>query len=280
MSSHPSSKWVCRKKAQTCYGKRAHTFGSDIPTSKFWDHAFQAVAYPINRMPTIVLDMPSPYNTLYINLNLTTHFSKCLDVPVTHTSGPITLKILPISLRILGYSAHHKGYKCMAPDGKIYISKDVIFNEIRFQYTSLFLKSPTSSTSPTQIYVPVPLSFSPGSSQPSNTKLHPSKYNTLALTTPLQQESLTTSHNLFLHQSSVISSSTHVTPLPNTTLLHSNEEPSSNHSLSSSSYEQPPTPHLYPQKSHPMITRAKDSIVQPRLHPTLLLTELNQHPTN
>lgn len=162
----------------------------------------------------------------------------------------------------------------MAPDGKIYISKDVIFNEIRFPYSSLFPKFPTSSTSPTQISVSFPLSFSTGSFQTPNIEPHPPQHNNLALSTPLQQDSPTTAHSPFLHQSLVVSTSTQVAPLPNTTLLHSNEEASSNHSLSASTAEQPPTPHLCPQNSHPMITRAKDGIVQPRLHPTLLLTKL------
>lgn len=32
---------------------------------KFWDRAFQAATYLINKMPSDVLDMQSPYNTLY-----------------------------------------------------------------------------------------------------------------------------------------------------------------------------------------------------------------------
>lgn len=65
-----------------------------------------------------------------------------------------------------------------------------------------------------------------------------------------------------------------MTLLPNTTLFHSNEEAFSNHSLFASTIEQPLTPHLYPQISHPMITRDKDGIVQPRLNPIILLTKL------
>lgn len=38
----------------------------------------------------------------------------------------------------LGYFDSHKGYKCLAPDGMIYISKDVLFNEYKFPYVSLF----------------------------------------------------------------------------------------------------------------------------------------------
>ena len=39
----------------------------------------------------------------------------------------------------LGYSTAHKGYKCLAPNGHIYISKDVLFQESKFPYSTLFL---------------------------------------------------------------------------------------------------------------------------------------------
>ena len=38
----------------------------------------------------------------------------------------------------MGYSPSHKGYKCLAADGRLYISKDVIFNENSFPYPTLF----------------------------------------------------------------------------------------------------------------------------------------------
>jgi len=38
----------------------------------------------------------------------------------------------------LGYSLSHKGYKCMAAHGRIYISKDVVFDEFSFPFLRLF----------------------------------------------------------------------------------------------------------------------------------------------
>ena len=38
----------------------------------------------------------------------------------------------------MGYSPSHKGYKCLAADDRLYISKDVIFNENSFPYPTLF----------------------------------------------------------------------------------------------------------------------------------------------
>lgn len=34
----------------------------------------------------------------------------------------------------LSYSSSDKGFKCLDPSGRIYISKDVVFNEIKFPY--------------------------------------------------------------------------------------------------------------------------------------------------
>ena len=52
----------------------------------------------------------------------------------------------------LGYSSSHKGYKCLSTSGKIYISKDVIFNEMRFPYCDFFKQSPTQATSFSQYF--------------------------------------------------------------------------------------------------------------------------------
>lgn len=38
----------------------------------------------------------------------------------------------------LGYSPSHQGYKCLTLNGKLYISKDVLFNESQFPFKSMF----------------------------------------------------------------------------------------------------------------------------------------------
>jgi histone deacetylase 1/2 len=47
----------------------------------------------------------------------------------------------------LGPSPHHKGHKCLSHEGKVYVYKDVVFNELEFPYTQLFSKSSDSDTS-------------------------------------------------------------------------------------------------------------------------------------
>jgi histone deacetylase 1/2 len=55
-------------------------------------------------------------------------------------------KLKPISQEfiILGYSQNHPGYKCLSREGRIYISKDVLFNGFKFLYPSMFYDSITT----------------------------------------------------------------------------------------------------------------------------------------
>ena len=50
----------------------------------------------------------------------------------------------------------NKGYKCLSPIGKLFISKDVVFNEVKFPYSDLFLSSSKSDSHPNN-----PISFIP-----------------------------------------------------------------------------------------------------------------------
>lgn len=60
----------------------------------------------------------------------------------------------------LGLSPYHKGYKCLSSEGKVYVLKDVIFNQTKFPYpyiihltsninTSGFVKSSQLTIIPT-----------------------------------------------------------------------------------------------------------------------------------
>lgn len=55
----------------------------------------------------------------------------------------------------------HKGYKCLSASGRIFISKDVVFNELRFPYCDLFSQKPVSSSSLSQYFT-----LNPGLSPP------------------------------------------------------------------------------------------------------------------
>ena len=60
----------------------------------------------------------------------------------------------------LGYSSSHKGYKCLSSSRRVYISKDALFNELRFPYSDLFSPS-SSSTKSLDTYFSLSPSLSP-----------------------------------------------------------------------------------------------------------------------
>lgn len=45
----------------------------------------------------------------------------------------------------LGYSDSHKGFRCMASSGRVYISRHVVFNHQDFPYKSLFTLQPNQN---------------------------------------------------------------------------------------------------------------------------------------
>lgn len=108
---------------------------------KFWDHSFTTAVYLINRLPTVALpDHSSPYKALfhevpdYMNLKI----FGCACFPHIRPYNQFKLQFRSTECVYLGPSPRHKGHKCLSPDGRIYISKDVLFNEIKFPYPTLF----------------------------------------------------------------------------------------------------------------------------------------------
>ncbi|RDX85678.1 hypothetical protein CR513_33102, partial [Mucuna pruriens] len=101
------------------------------------------LAFAFLTCASTLLDFEIPFNKL---------FNKQLDFKFLS----IPRVCLP---RIVCFT--HKGYKCLSPAGQTFISKDVIFNEHRFQYSVLFPShdqpSPTSTTLPTLSVLPSPI---------------------------------------------------------------------------------------------------------------------------
>ncbi|KAM6542216.1 hypothetical protein CsatB_006663 [Cannabis sativa] len=101
---------------------------------KYWSDAFQTSVYLINRLPTVVLKGKSPFEVLYSKVpdyKFLKVFGSacfpCLRPYQTHKFQYHSVKCLN-----LGYSEVHKGYKCLSPQGRIYISRNVTFNESDF----------------------------------------------------------------------------------------------------------------------------------------------------
>src|ERR1044072_3344276 len=98
------------------------------------------VVYLINRLPTIVLGYESPFSKLYHTQPdykfLKVFGSACF--PLLRTYNASKLSFRSSECVFLGYSSTHKGYKCLDQTSRLYISKDVLFNEFRFPYLVLF----------------------------------------------------------------------------------------------------------------------------------------------
>ena len=157
MSPHPSSKWDGWKKTPSL--KWFSLFCLKLICLSSWDYAVVSSVYLINRLPNPVLNGDIPYQKL---------FSKIPDYKFLKVFGcswfPLlcpynTYKFEPRSQKciFLGYSMSHKGYRCLAANGRLYISKDVFFNEDRFPYTDLFFppkptSSPSTPTNPISVF--------------------------------------------------------------------------------------------------------------------------------
>ncbi|KAI5394592.1 hypothetical protein KIW84_061289 [Lathyrus oleraceus] len=145
------------------------------------------------------------------------------------------------------------------------IFKDVIFNEQSFPYPYLFSDSRTSAPqSSSHICALIP----------TITQNHSPNLTHASITS----SSITINSsptNIFTPQSPLLSPNNFLLDLipalsPSST-TSSNNSPSSSFAQVHLSSPDTPQPITAPANTHPMITRSKDGIVCPRLHPTLLL---------
>ncbi|XP_060965620.1 uncharacterized protein LOC133034535 [Cannabis sativa] len=110
---------------------------------KYWTDAFHTAVHLINRLPTTVLGGKSPYEVL---------FSKTPDYHTLKVFGPACFPCLrsyqthkfqyhSVKCVNLGYSQAHKGFRCVSPHGRIYITRHIIFNENEFPCKSGFFNN-------------------------------------------------------------------------------------------------------------------------------------------
>jgi len=109
--------------------------------------------YLINRLPTAALNFVIPFVTLF-NKEPDFHFLKtfgCACFPLLKPYYTHKLDFRSQECVFLGYSSSYKGYKCLSSTGRIYISMDVLFNELRFLYLDLFSSSSSSTQNITSV---------------------------------------------------------------------------------------------------------------------------------
>lgn len=119
---------------------------ANLPHS-FWDHSFSTSVHLIKRLPTSALkNFSSPCHALYNRLldyaTLKTFGYSCF--PFLHPYNQHKMDYRSQECVYLGLSPLRKGHKCLAADGRVYISKDVKFNEARFPYKELSLSNVSS----------------------------------------------------------------------------------------------------------------------------------------
>ena len=228
---------------------------ASLPLS-FWDHAFVTAVYLINCLPSAPLNFNTPCDALFNTFPDCTFLKVFGSVcyPFLRPYNSHKLEFHSTECVFLGYSTSHKGYKCMSPSGRIYISKDVLFKEHRFSYPQLFssLASSPSSPTPSPISTPLPIVFS-----------NPVSLNSNSTPTESGQFSIPNES----HHSPVIE------PASSSSNESVNSESHSHQNQSTSSPEQSPLAAQNPTAQspinmHPMVTRAKAGIVQPRINST------------
>ena len=107
---------------------------------KYWDEAFLVATYLINRIPTKLLSYDTPLHKLLGATPDYSHFRVfgCACWPNLRPYNSHKLQLRSIRCVFLGYSNMHKGFKCLdISKGRIYISRDVIFDESVFPFASL-----------------------------------------------------------------------------------------------------------------------------------------------
>ena len=112
---------------------------------KFWWDSFHTATHIINRLPTSILSMKTPYECLF-HLQPNYPFLKtfgCAYFSFLRDYNHHKFDFHTSKCVFLGYSPLHKGYKCLHPLGKVYIASHVLFDEISFPFStdSNFLKS-------------------------------------------------------------------------------------------------------------------------------------------
>ena len=240
----------------------------------YWDEAVATATHIINRIPPSSLQRPSPFEVLFHKFPSYMSFRVfgCACYPFLRPYNKNKFDYHSSECVFLGYSSHHKGYRCLATNGRIYISKDVVFNETKFPFKE---QGSTSSPPPpsSSKYYPLtvlhphpspPTTMSPSTSFPSplphyNTNSTPS--SPLPITSPSTSPLLPTPRTLPNPPTSSSSAPPSLSTSPSSHHTSPSEYTPSHSSLS-------PTPIL---PSHSMLTRAKHR-ANPQPHQALLLT--------
>ncbi|KAE8708208.1 hypothetical protein F3Y22_tig00110348pilonHSYRG00083 [Hibiscus syriacus] len=103
---------------------------------KYWSYAVTSVVHLINHLPTKVLQDMSPFEKLFgkkPEYSMMKTFG-CQCFPHLRMFQKHKLSFRSQECTYLGISPQHKGFQCLAPDGRVYVSRHVVFNESIFPF--------------------------------------------------------------------------------------------------------------------------------------------------
>jgi hypothetical protein len=275
--THQQNGAVERKHCHIVETGLALLYHANLPL-RFWDDAFQTACYLINRLPTTILKNKTPFETLF-NSSPDYSLLKIFGCACWPNLRPYNSnKLQPRSLQcvFLSYSLRHKGYRCFhVPTSRLYISRDVIFQEsiFPFQKTNLFSPLP-NSTSP---------ALSPNSSSilgPHPSLIQPLNFTGLSNSNTAPRQAHNTPTASPIHHTPIETDPTPLSPLqtnpsPETSPYPSpntaTESPNPSSSIPSPTSEPAPPPlpsstRIPPHTStHPMLTRSRNNITKPNI---------------
>lgn len=144
--------------------------------------------YVINRLPSRVIDNVTPLERLFKakpNYPMLKIFG-CACWPHLRPYNNCKLSFHSKECAFLGYSSSHKGYKCLdISSGRVYISRDAIFDEGSFPFSRHSEIFSTDNTCPltthTFLRVPTPSILPIPTPQPSNGSSISSSFDSLTL---------------------------------------------------------------------------------------------------
>jgi histone deacetylase 1/2 len=107
---------------------------------KFWDEVFLTATYLINMLPNCTINNDTPVHRLLHTTpdNASLRVFGCACWPNLCPYNKRKFAFRSIQCVFLGYSPCHKGVKCLeVSSGRVYISRDVVFDEAVFPFKSL-----------------------------------------------------------------------------------------------------------------------------------------------
>ena len=121
-----------------------------MPTPyRFWSDAFSTACFLINRLPSRVINMETPLERLLGEVPDYTFLKVfgCACWPHLRPYNHRKLEFRSKQCVFLGYSSIHKGYKCLhILTNRVYISRDIVFDETVFPFSHLSQNSTIPST--------------------------------------------------------------------------------------------------------------------------------------